>query len=163
MKKLDIINNMKISILNFIDVKFINIPKCASSAIEKHMPKLTSKFVVIREPYARLRSCFKHVIRRANISMSDTISYLTGVRGIEDHHTACAMMHFIPASFFIECSKLLCDEPFTVFKLESLQFDKENTNTVTTYDDIISNWISDNHEFIQNFYKQDIELYNASK
>ena len=25
MKKLDIINNMKISILNFIDVKFINI------------------------------------------------------------------------------------------------------------------------------------------
>ena len=145
------------------DVKFINIPKCASTAIAKYKPKLTSKFVVIREPYSRLHSCFKHVIQFENTSMSDAASYLTGVKPINDRRTAAAMMHFIPANFFIECSKIFCNQPYDIFKLESLQFDKANTNTVTAYDDVIFDWINDNNQFIQHFYKQDIELYYANE
>jgi hypothetical protein len=145
------------------DIKFINVPKCASTAIKQYKPTLTNKFVVIREPYSRLHSCFKHVLELENISMEDAISYLTNVKLIEDPQVANAMMHFIPASFFIECSKIFCNDPFDVFKLESLQFKQANINTVTKHDNIISDWISYNKEFIQNFYKEDIELYNANE
>ena len=145
------------------NIKFINIPKCASTAIKKYKLELTNKFVVIREPYSRLHSSFKHVIQFEDISMSNAILYLTGQKTIDDHHTACAMMHFIPASFFIECSKIFCNKPYDIFKLENLNFKKAHTNPATEYDEIISNWINQNDKFIQKFYEQDIELYNANE
>ena len=143
------------------NLKFINIPKCASTAVAEQKPELGKKFTVIRQPYDRLRSCFKHVIEFENISMAHASAYLIGSKTIQNNPTANAMMHFIPASFFIQCSRVFCNKPFTVYKLESLQFGRANENPVTRHDDMISRWIDDNQEFIQNFYAEDIELYNA--
>jgi hypothetical protein len=142
------------------DVKFINIPKSASTAVQAQIHKFTKKFVVIREPYSRLHSCFKHVIEFENLTMQQATDYLTGQIAIDDHDAADAMMHFIPASFFIECSNLIDIQPYDVFKLENLEFTKTNANTSTEHDKIISHWIDNNREFVKNFYKQDIELYN---
>jgi hypothetical protein len=143
-------------------VKFINIPKCASTALSEQKPKLGNKFTVLRQPLDRLHSCFKHVIEFENISMARATAYLTGLETIKDHDIANAMMHFIPASFFIEQSRIFCDKPYSVHKLENLHFGKTNVNAVRKHDDVILKWIDDNQEFIQNFYAKDIELYNSN-
>ena len=142
--------------------KFINIPKCASTAIKEHKPDLGKKFAVIRQPYDRLRSCFKHVIEFENITMEHASMYLTGSKPIKKNLVANAMLHFIPANFFIQCSTAFCKEPYKIYQLESLQFPRANENPVSWHDDRISRWIDDNREFIDNFYAKDIELYNAS-
>ena len=143
-------------------VKFINIPKCASTAIREHKPKLGHKFTVLRQPFDRLHSCFKHVIVFENISMARATAYLTGLETIKDNDIANAMMHFIPASFFIEQSRVFCEEPYSVHKLENLHFHSANVNPVSKHDDEILKWMGDNKEFIQSFYAKDIKLYNSN-
>lgn len=158
-----------------LDKNFVNIPKCASTNIEKQLENtiIDSKFTLIRDPVNRFFSCFKHATSFENLSFEETTEYFLGEKEINDNQIANAMMHFIPQTFFINCSKDICKDQIDIFTFagikksklaKKLDFDVvSNNNNVTTYDKKISEWYNNNQTFINNFYSQDIEMYNFYK